>query len=71
MFLSRNKKNNVYPCKPQFYYIKVGFKGVKIIYACFRDVEIGPEKTKVNNPDEPECDFRVNDTRLKTEESDK
>ena len=31
MFLSRNKKNNVYPCKPQFYYIKVGFKGVIII----------------------------------------
>ena len=27
LFLSRNKKNNVYPCKPQFYYIKVGFKG--------------------------------------------
>ena len=25
MFSSRNKKNNVYPCKPQFYYIKVGF----------------------------------------------
>ena len=31
MFLNRNKKNNVYPCEPQFYYIKVGFKGVKII----------------------------------------
>ena len=31
MFLSRNKKNNEYPCKLQFYYIKVGFKGVKII----------------------------------------
>ena len=31
MFLSRNRKNNIYPCKPQFYYIKVGFKGVKII----------------------------------------
>ena len=30
MFLSRNKKYNVYPCKPQFYYIKVGFKWVKI-----------------------------------------
>ena len=29
MFLSRNKKTNAYPCKPQFYYIKVGFKGVK------------------------------------------
>ena len=28
MFLSRNKKHNVYPCKPQFYYIKVGFQGV-------------------------------------------
>ena len=38
MFLSRNKKNNLYPCKPQFYYIKVGFKGVKIIQVCFRDV---------------------------------
>ena len=31
MLLSRNKKNNVYPWKPQFYYIRVGFKGVKII----------------------------------------
>ena len=30
MFLSRNKKNNVYPCKPQFSYIKVGFKRVKL-----------------------------------------
>ena len=29
--LSRNKKNNVYPCKSRFYYIQVGFKGVKII----------------------------------------
>ena len=31
MFLSRNKKNNVYPCKPNFYYIKLGFKGVKVV----------------------------------------
>ena len=31
MILSRNNKNNVYPCEPQFYYIKVGFKGVSII----------------------------------------
>ena len=29
--LSRNMKNNVYPCTPQFYYIKVGFKAVIII----------------------------------------
>ena len=36
MFLSRNKKNRVYPFKPQFYYIKVGLKGVKIISVCFR-----------------------------------
>ena len=45
MFLSRNKKNNVYNCKPQFYYIKVGFKGVKIIKACFRDgfITLGSE----------------------------
>ena len=41
MFLSRNKKNNVYPYKPQFYFIKVGFKGVNIIFACFRDVPGG------------------------------
>ena len=25
-------KNNVYPCKPQFYYIKVGFKGGSTLY---------------------------------------
>ena len=31
IFLSRNKRNNVYTCKPQFYYIKVGFKGVNIV----------------------------------------
>ena len=31
MFLNRNMKNNVYPCKTQFYYIKMGFKGVSII----------------------------------------
>ena len=27
MFLDRNKKNNIYPSKPQFYYIKVELKG--------------------------------------------
>ena len=30
MVFSRNKKNNVYPCKSQFYFIKVGFKGSKL-----------------------------------------
>ena len=28
MLLSRNQKINVYPCKPQFYCIKVGFKTI-------------------------------------------
>ena len=31
MFLAEIRKNNVYPCNPQFYNIKVGFKGIKII----------------------------------------
>ena len=33
-------KTVVYPFKSQFYYIKVGFKGVKIIQVCFRDGSI-------------------------------
>ena len=35
MLLSRNKKNKVYLCN--IYYIKVRFKGVKIIWLCFCD----------------------------------
>ena len=30
MFLSRNKKRNVYFCKPQFYYVKEGLRGSKL-----------------------------------------
>ena len=30
VFLSRSKKNNVYPCEPQFHFIKVGFKESKL-----------------------------------------
>ena len=41
MLLSRNKKTNVYPCKPHFYIIKEGFKGFKTIYVCFRDGYMG------------------------------
>ena len=37
MFSSKNKKN-VYPCKPQFYYIKVGCNGAFITQTCFLDV---------------------------------
>ena len=39
MFWNKNKKN-VYPCKPQFYYIKVGCKGVFVTRTCFRDEEV-------------------------------
>ena len=38
-FWAEKKRNNVYPCKPKFYYIKLGFKGVNIIQACFRDAK--------------------------------
>ena len=31
-------RKNVYPCKPQFYYIKVGCQGVYIIRTCLHDV---------------------------------
>ena len=30
-------RNKVYPCEPQFYYIKVGCKGVFVTRTCFRD----------------------------------
>ena len=36
MFKSKNKKN-VYPCKPEVYYIKVGCKGVLITRTCYPD----------------------------------
>ena len=36
MFQSKNNKN-AYPCKPQFYYIKVGSKEVYITRTCYRD----------------------------------
>ena len=49
MFMSRQKKNNIYPCKPQFYYIKVGFEGVKFIWACFRDAKLNSKKNETSN----------------------
>ena len=35
LFFSRNEKNNVYPCKSQFYYIKVGLKRSKLYRYAF------------------------------------
>ena len=46
MFWSKNKKK-VYPCKPQFYYIKVGCKGVFVTRTCFRDVKLHTMHTLV------------------------
>ena len=37
MFSSKDKENNVYLCKPQFYYIKVGFKGSKLYSITLQD----------------------------------
>ena len=35
--LEQKIRKNVYPCKPQFYYIKKGCKGVFVTRTCFRD----------------------------------
>ena len=35
--LEQKYEKHVYPCKPQFYYIKVGGKGVYITRTCFYD----------------------------------
>ena len=53
--ISKIRKNSVYPCEPQFYYIKVGFKVVKIIQVCFHDVQnnVRLEKTDQTYSDQP------------------
>ena len=64
MFLSRNKKNNVYPCKPQFYYVKVGFNEVDIIYALLQltNFTLGPDAT-------PNTETHKNSVRTKAANS--
>ena len=50
MVLNRNNKNNVYPCKVQFNFIKVGFKGstlyrrVSVMKCCFWTQRTPPKK---------------------------
>ena len=39
MFLSRKKKINVYPCKPQVYYIKVGVNAICVFSWCFIEAQ--------------------------------
>ena len=52
MFWSRNKKTNAYPCKPQFYCIKIRFKRSKL----YRRVFVMDEKNfDVANKDCSSC----------------
>ena len=44
--LGQNKKKMVYPCKPQFCYITMGFKGVYISRTCFPDAFQGGDPGK-------------------------
>ena len=41
-FRAKIRKKYVYPCKPQFYYLKVGCEGVFIIRTCLHDVTTFP-----------------------------
>ena len=47
MFSSKIKKH-VYPCKPQFYYIKVGCKGLYNTRTCLHDVMFRRPSSSVN-----------------------
>ena len=38
-FLDQKLENKINPCKPQFFYIKEGFKRVYISQTCFPDVD--------------------------------
>ena len=62
MFLSRYNKNNVYPCKPQFYYIKVGSEGLKVIKVRFRDVILIGIITGELEPEHILNDITINDS---------
>ena len=38
IFWIKNKTKICIPCKPQFYYIKMGYEAVYITWECYRDV---------------------------------
>ena len=46
MFLNRNKKNNLYSCKLQFYYYKWGLRGSKLYRHVFVMNALRPDITK-------------------------
>ena len=68
MFLSRNKEKNVYPYKPQFYYIKVGFKGSKLYRPVFvmrqKLMKIGCCVLKTRRLGAQEAAYRLSDLKL-------
>ena len=49
----------MYPCKPQIFNIKVGFKGVFIARTCFRDVTL----LSITEKSEKSFPLRKTDTR--------
>ena len=49
MFLNRNTKNNVYPCKP-VYYKKWGLRGSKLYRYVFRDVYLSEQTLTLPHP---------------------
>ena len=53
-------RKKVYPCKPQFYYIKVGCKGVFVTQTCFRD-ELSCKEIEIFHS---YCLFKVRANRL-------
>ena len=49
-FGAKIRKNNVYPCKHQFHYIKVGFKGSKLyryVKPQFYYIKVGIKGVKI------------------------
>ena len=50
LFFRAKIRKNVYPCTPQFFYIKVGCKGFFITRTCFRDEEIGCKQSFLYTP---------------------
>ena len=57
MFWSKDKKK-VYPCKRQFYYIKVGCKVVFVTRTCLRDVRISKNDPLLKNGVWPDSNQR-------------
>ena len=48
-------RKNVYPCKPQFYYTKVGCKGVFVTRTCFHDIYPAHKCFDAKNYDANNC----------------